>query len=82
MWATRSAIAGTSWTAVAPVPITATRSLSKLWPWSHAAVWIALPLNSPTPGMSGSLAVLSAPVAVMRKRAVISSPPSVVTRQR
>ena len=64
------AICGISWTAVAPVPITATRLPVRSAASSHLAVWITSPAKSCTPSMSGSRGWDRKPVAVIRKRVV------------
>ena len=50
--------------------------------WSQRAVCIVAPPKSSTPGCPGVLGWLSTPVAPITKRAVISSPAAVVSRQR
>ncbi len=63
MWATRWAIAGTNWTALAPVPTTATRLPVRSWSWSQRAEWNACPANVSMPGSVGVTGRLSCPVA-------------------
>src|SRR6476661_7030696 len=58
-----------SWTAVAPVPMTATRRPSSGYSSSQAVVWMTLPAKSVTPGMSGTFGWERKPVAVIRYRA-------------
>ncbi len=48
-----AASSGTTWIALAPVPITPTRLPSSATAWSQAAVWKAGPANASRPGMSG-----------------------------
>ncbi len=64
------AIWGISCTAVAPVPITATRLPSSEALSSHFAVWMTSPAKSCTPSMSGRRGWERKPVAVIRKRVV------------
>ena len=64
--AARPASSGISWTAVAPVPMIATRLLSRSALSSHRAVWTTVPAKSSTPGMSGVQGWERKPVAVMR----------------
>ena len=63
-------ISGTNWIAEAPVPITATRSPLRSWPWSHWAEWKAVPSKLSMPGTSGSEGSDSGPCAATRKSAV------------
>src|SRR6478735_6578245 len=58
-----------SWTAVAPVPMTATLRPSSRYSSSQAVVWMTLPAKSVTPGMSGTFGWERKPVAVIRYRA-------------
>ena len=75
-----SAISGISCTAVAPVPITATRLPARSAASSHFAVWMTSPAKSCTPSMSGSRGWERKPVAVSRKR-VVWLPEDVETTQ-
>ncbi len=70
-----------SWTAVAPVPMTATLRPSSGYSSSQAVVWMTLPAKSVTPGMSGTFGWDRKPVAVIRYRADSISPSATVTRQ-
>ena len=60
---TREAISGMNCTALAPVPITATRLPVRSYEWSHCAEWNACPANSP--GSCGVCARCSCPVATI-----------------
>ena len=51
--ATCSAISGTNWTALAPVPITATRLPARSYSWSQRAEWKLAPANSSRPSTDG-----------------------------
>ena len=56
-------------TAVAPVPITATRLPAKFTgSLGQCAVWQDWPLNVSTPAMRGMVGAESTPMAVIRKR--------------
>ena len=55
----QSAIVGTIWNSLAPVPITATRAPVRSVPSTHAAECIATPSNRSAPGMSGMRGRLS-----------------------
>ncbi len=61
---------GTSCTADAPVPTTATRRPRRSASWSHRAEWKAGPANDAIPGRSGTDGSDSAPVAVTSTSAV------------
>ncbi len=63
--ATSGAIVGTSCTAEAPVPITATRLPRSCTDRSQRAVCTVAPAKSSRPGMSGGLGLVSTPVAPM-----------------
>jgi hypothetical protein len=52
-WDAMAASSGTTWIALAPVPITPTRLPLSATAWSQAAVWKAGPANASRPGMSG-----------------------------
>ncbi len=85
-WYTVSAAAvlassGISCTAVAPVPMIATRLPASSTESSQAAVWITLPWNDSMPAMPGVFGWERKPVAVTRYRAVTVSPLSTVTCQ-
>ena len=80
-WATSGWIAGTSWIADAPVPITATRSPRRSWPWSQRAEWNVVPANDPRPGRSGRLGSVSGPGAATSTRAE-TGPADVASAQR
>ena len=54
---------GTNWTALAPVPTTATRFPARSTPWSQRAEWKASPAKRSRPGMSGSTGRDSCPTA-------------------
>ena len=60
------AISGMSWTAVAPVPMTAARRPSRSRSSSHFVVWTTVPANVSMPGMSGIFGWDRKPVAVSR----------------
>ena len=78
---TSGAIAGITWIAEAPVPITATRLPARLCSGSQRAVCIVVPAKLWTPSMSGSLGWVRTPVASTTWRATSVSPPSVARRQ-
>ena len=78
-WAARFASSGTSWTDVAPVPMTATRLPSRSAESSHFAVCTTVPANSSTPSMSGTRGCERKPVAVMRYDARTGSPSATET---
>ena len=74
---------GIDWIPEEPVPITATRLPVKSTPsCGQCAVWWISPAKLSRPGMSGVIAAESAPVAMMQNRALMTSPPSVVTVHR
>ena len=75
----RFASFGISWTAVAPVPMIATRLPSRSAVSSHWAVCRTVPAKSPTPSMSGSFGWERKPVAVIRYAARSGSPPATAT---
>ena len=79
--ATSGWMAGTNWIADAPVPITATRSPARSWPWSQRAEWKAAPAKRSSPGMAGTLGSVSGPMPAIRTRA-LSVPAEVATIQR
>ncbi len=56
-------------TALAPVPITATRLPVRSQPWSHRAEWKDGPVNVSTPGTAGYTGRDSCPVAGTSTRA-------------
>ena len=59
------ATSGTSWSALAPVPITATRlPASECW-CCHRAEWKAGPAKRSSPGIAGSFGRLSCPTALI-----------------
>jgi hypothetical protein len=60
------AISGISWTAVAPVPMTAARRPVRSTSSSHFAVWTTVPSKESIPGISGILGWDRNPVAVSR----------------
>ena len=60
------AICGMSWTAVAPVPMTAARRPVRSRSSSHFAVWTMVPSNVSMPGISGIFGWDRNPVAVSR----------------
>ena len=74
-------MAGTTWMAEEPVPITATRCPAGDQAGSHRAVCMTVPPKSRRPGISGRDGSASAPVAAIRYRA-LNSPWLVVTCQR
>ncbi len=74
-------IRGTNWIEEAPVPMTATRSPTRSWPWSHRAEWKLVPRNAAMPGSRGTAGSLSGPAADTRK-AALNLPRVVVTSQR
>ena len=79
--AASSAMIGTDWIADDPVPIMPTRFPVKSTPsWGQRPVWYVGPSKVSAPGISGVLAELRQPVAMIRNWAVTSSPRSVVTR--
>ena len=78
--ATSGWIAGTTWTAEAPVPTTATRLPARLSPGGHRDVWNRGPANVASPGTSGALGSASTPGAATTTSAV-QSPREVATRQ-
>ena len=59
------AISGMNCTALAPVPITATRLPCRSTSWSHRAEWNVGPANESRPSMSGKSGRLSWPTALM-----------------
>ena len=67
---------GTTWTAEAPVPITATRRPARGTEWSQRAVWKTGPAKSSIPSISGSRGSHSAPTP--RTRTLASYSPAVV----
>jgi hypothetical protein len=70
-------------TAVAPVPITATRLPVKSTPsWGQRAVWYCSPRKLSRPSKAGVLTADRQPTAVMRNFAVTHSPSSVLIAQR
>ncbi len=71
--ATSSAMVGTIWKALAPVPITATRLPASSVPSIHSAECIEAPANVSRPGMSGSFGRLSWPTALITTSASMSS---------
>ncbi|SLH46280.1 Uncharacterised protein [Mycobacteroides abscessus subsp. abscessus] len=71
-----------TWTAVAPVPMIATRLPVRSQEWSQRCVWITVPAKSSRPGMSGFLGSTKAPRAVITNRAVSVSPLSKRSRHR
>ena len=71
---TSGCIAGTTCTAVAPDPISATRLPVRSSPWSQRAVWNALPSKRSRPGSSGDHGSLRRPGAVTSTRAASGSP--------
>ena len=60
------ASSGMSWTAVAPVPMTAMRHPVGSKPSSQSVVWMTLPSKLLMPGMSGTFGWDRKPVAVIR----------------
>ena len=78
-----SAITGTAWMPVDPVPIWITRLPVKSTPsCGHAPVWYHSPANDSRPSNFGTLVVERQPTAVIRYFALKRSPASVVTSQR
>jgi hypothetical protein len=70
-------------TPVAPVPITATRfPVKSTGSCGQAPVWYQSPWKVSRPGHGGRLVVEMHPTAVMKYRAVVTAPSSVVTSQR
>ncbi len=80
-WA-RFRSSGTNCTALAPVPMTATRLPVRSTSWSHRAEWKASPAKLSRFGMSGSAGRDSCPTAGTKTVASKVSPPRVSTRQR
>jgi hypothetical protein len=78
---TRSAIAGTNWIALAPVPTTATRVPSSGTSWRHCAEWNAGPAKESRPGTSGTTGSESWPTAETTTSASYVVPSVVSTRQ-
>ncbi len=66
--AATGAIRGTNWTALAPVPTTATRLPRRSTSWRHCAEWNASPRKRSTPGSAGIEGRCSAPTPETRKR--------------
>ena len=60
----------------------ATRLPARSWLWSQRAVCIVTPANDSTPSISGGFGMVSAPLALIKNRAVTVSPESSSTRQR
>ena len=54
-WAAGSAISGTNWAALAPVPMTTTRWPSRSRSWSHRAEWNVGPVNVLGPRQLGDV---------------------------
>jgi hypothetical protein len=79
--AASSAIAGTTWIALAPPPTTTTRLPSSETEWSHSAEWNWAPANDARPSTSGSRGRLSCPVAQTSTSTASVSPPSSWTTQ-
>ena len=78
-----SAITGTAWIPVEPVPTCPTRLPEKSTPsCGQRPVWCHSPLKVSSPGMLGTLAELRQPTAVISHWQVKRSPASVVTVQR
>ena len=73
------ASSGISCTAVAPVPMIATRLPASSTSGSHLAECTTVPAKSPTPSMSGSRGWDRNPVAVTRYVARTGSPPATWT---
>ncbi len=71
---TTDAISGMTCTALAPVPITATRLPRRSTPGSQRAVWNAGPAKVSRPGMSGSDGRLSWPTLLITASTTTSSP--------
>ncbi len=67
---TFSTICGTTWIALAPVPMTATRFPVRSTSWSHSAVWKAGPAKESRPSISGSEGWFSPPIPPTATRAV------------
>ncbi len=78
--AARPAMAGTSWMALAPVPITPIRLASTDSSESQRAVCKAVPAKLSAPGRAGTLGRLSCPTAGTRTSATTSPPSAVRTR--
>ena len=78
---TCSRMLGTTCTAVAPVPSTATRSPVRSWSWFQCAVWKVVPSKRSRPGRSGTHGSLSRPGAATSTRAE-SRPAEVSMSQR
>ena len=55
------AISGTNCTALAALPITATRSPVRSWSWSQRAEWNIVPVNVVEPGDVGEVEVAEHP---------------------
>ena len=70
---TRGWISGTTWTAVAPAPIRATRRPVRSSVWSQFAVWKALPSKRSIPGSAGVEDSLKRPGAAISTRAAVST---------
>ena len=64
-WDTSSAISGMICTALAPVPIIATRLPRRSRSWSQEAVCMVVPVKRSIPGMSTGLGSTKAPMAEM-----------------
>jgi hypothetical protein len=64
-FSTSGAIAGITWTAEAPVPITPTRLPFSPTPWSQREVCIVIPSNASSPSISGYFGCDSAPAALI-----------------
>ena len=76
-WPTVLAISVIACTAVAPVPMTATRLPTKLTgSCGHRPVWYASPRKLSTPGMVGMVGADRGPMAVIRNRARARRPSS------
>src|SRR3954466_15215362 len=72
---TAGAIFGTNWTALAPVPITATFLPFRSTSWRHRAEWNAGPANFSIPGSSGICGRGRPPTPATRAPATNPSPP-------
>ena len=78
---TSGAIEGMTWTAEAPVPMTATLRPRRSRPWSQRAVCITVPPKLSRPSISGGLGCEKTPVAPTTWRAVSVAPSAVESFQ-
>ena len=67
--------------ALAPMPMTATRSPRRSWSWSQRAEWNAVPSKSSSPGMSGMFGRFSCPRPDTTTSATTRSPSARVSSQ-